>query len=105
MTTIENYIHPKYYKDIWPDLNGDFVDLSSDKWIKDWGSKNVPEELSTFIKTEFEAGNEHLRNYGKGKIKRSFAEIGAKKMTKNDLEEMRVFDELGSLFSAIKEHL
>lgn len=104
MTTLENYIHPKYYANIWPELKSSFVDFSK-QWQKDWAQKNVPVELSNFIKQERENGNDKLKNYGKDKIKRQFAELAARKMKKADFEEMKTYAELEKFFTAIKEHI
>lgn len=104
MLTLESYIHPKYYKNIWPDLTGTFVDTSSDSWLANWNDKNIPVELSSFIKSEFERGNVKLKKYSDKNIKKSFVEI-ASEMTKDDFEEMKTYEEIKKIFLEIKKHL
>jgi hypothetical protein len=105
LQTLESYIHPKYYKEVWTDLKGQFVDTSNTAWLMSWDSKDIPSELSKFILNEFNSGNNALSNYGSGKIKGLFASIAAPKMTREDLEEMQTAEELGSFFEAIKNGL
>lgn len=104
MLTLENYIHPKYYINIWPDLTNDFIDTSSDTWLTDWKNKNILIDLSNFIKLEFEGGKSTLRNYGAESIKKSFAKI-ASKMTMDDFKQMGTYEELEKLFEEIKKNL
>jgi putative ATP-dependent endonuclease of OLD family len=104
LLTVENYIHPRLYTEVWPTLAGAFVDTSTDGWLADWSEKNVPSELCTFIKAEFAEGNTTLLHYGQAKIKKQFSEVAAK-MTEADFREMGTFDEMKAFFDQIRGYL
>jgi len=104
MLTLENYIHPKYYKSIWPDLEGNFIDITNSEWLSVWKDKNIPVDLSAFIKSEFEGGNLKLKNYGKESIKKIFAKA-ANNSTESDFKEMKTHHELKVFFDEIKKYL
>lgn len=101
---LENYFHPSLYKNIWPSLNGNFVELSNDAWHEGWGERDIPKELSEFCKDEYENGNTELQHYSSGNIKKNFAH-NAHLMSKELFEEMGTFDELKALFVAIKDKI
>ena len=102
--TIENYFHPSLYASVWPKLNGRFVDCSNDSWISDWKDKNIPTELSAFIKAEFESGNSELKCYGKESVKKQLANK-ANLMTIELFKNMGSYDEINSFFDAVKSKL
>lgn len=102
--TLENYIHPRLYKTIWSDLRGNFIDASTDSWLDGWEEKNIPNELSAFIDTEFVGGNTSLKKYNSGNVKSSCAFV-AKEMTEADFKEMGTYDEIRVFFGEIQKHL
>lgn len=104
LLTIENYFHPSLYKTVWQELRGDFVDYSNNDWLEDWKNKNIPTELSTFIRAEFDSGNNSLKNYNSGCIKKNLAKK-ASNMTVELFQEMGTYVELNSFFDAIKSKL
>lgn len=104
LVTMEGYIHPRLYKEIWPELIGNFTDTTATSWQDDWKTKNIPIDLCEFIKAEFQSGNKGLKNYGSEKIKKNCAKI-SKRMTKKDFEDMGTYQELKAFFDSIKNHL
>ncbi|SCC32488.1 ATP-binding protein [Gilliamella intestini] len=103
MLEIENYIHPSLYKEFYP-IEDRFVNSTPD-WKNSWSNKNIPEELSAFLKSEKEAGNQAIKNESASKIKEVFATQLSKKMKKELFEELNVYDEVNGWFEQIKKHL
>ncbi|OCG32983.1 hypothetical protein A9G34_08875 [Gilliamella sp. Choc4-2] len=103
MLEIENYIHPSLYKELYP-IEDRFVNSTPD-WKNSWSNKNIPEELSAFLKSEKEAGNQEIKNESASKIKEVFATQLSKKMKKELFEELNVYDEVNGWFEQIKKHL
>lgn len=101
LLTMENYFHPVLYKEVWPELKTDFVNCLDEAWRSDWNDRNIPNELSEFIKAEYIAGNHDLKNYGSNSIKKKLAQ-NASLMTPDLVHQMDTFDELNSFFEAIK---
>ena len=101
----ENYIHPRYYKSAWPELTGNFIDWTDKNWLTEWKDKDVPTELSSFIKQEFIKGNIKLDSYSARLVKSKISKVCACAMKKIDFEEMGSFEEFDSFFLAIKEKL
>lgn len=104
LLTLENYFHPSLYKIIWNNLQGDFVDLSNDSWKIGWGDKNIPNELSLFIRTEHDSGNNELKNFCSESVKKCIAK-NSHHMTNELFIELGVLDELSAFFEAIKSKL
>ncbi|MWP48033.1 hypothetical protein [Gilliamella sp. Pas-s27] len=103
MLEIENYIHPSLYKEFYP-IEDRFVNSTPD-WKNSWSNKNIPEELSAFLKSEKEAGNQAIKNESASKIKEVFANQLSKKMKKELFEELNAYDEVNGWFEQIKKHL
>lgn len=101
--TIENYIHPSLYKSIWPELKGNFID-DKKEWCNGWAQRNIPNELSAFIKAEYDGGNTKLKNYCSSNIKKSLAKTSCN-LTKDLLEEMGALTELEAFFAEIKKYV
>jgi putative ATP-dependent endonuclease of OLD family len=102
--TMENYIHPKYYIQIWPSLTNSFTDYETDDWATGWEDINIPNDLSDFVRAEFDSGNKELRGYCKERIKKHLADV-ASEMKEEDFTEMGTYDELKALFDEIKRHI
>lgn len=105
LLTIENYFHPKYYKQIWTNLKGDYIENISDLlWLSDWKEKDIPRELSTFITSESESGNSALDKCNFSNVKKHIAR-NSSLMTVDDFKEMKTYEELSTFFKEIKKNL
>lgn len=101
---IENYLHPRHYSSIWPQMRTQFVNLRNSEWLGSWSERDLPRELGTVLRTEHEDGNSELIDFAKSKIKKRFAEA-AKHMTTEDFDEMGTRPELHELFTEIRRHI
>jgi len=103
MLEIENYIHPRIIKEIYPIVE-DFMH-SNDGWVEEWKSKNIPKDLSVFLKTLKAAGNTEITGEGAGSIKRILSEQAAPLVTLDDLIQLEAHDEVSNWFEKVKENL
>lgn len=103
MLEIENYIHPRIIKEIYP-IEEDFMH-SNDGWVDEWKSKNIPKDLSVFLKTLKAAGNTEITGEGAGSIKRILSEQAAPLVTLDDLIQLEAHDEVSNWFEKVKENL
>lgn len=100
---IENYIHPSLIKDLYS-IDEDFVDLNSN-WRPDWRVKDIPKELSEFLKKLKQNGNNKILKEGKDSIKALFSSVGSSKMTESLFREMEVYDEIAGWFNEVKKYI
>jgi putative ATP-dependent endonuclease of OLD family len=103
MLEIENYIHPRIIKEIYP-IEEDFMH-SNDGWVEEWKSKNIPKDLSVFLKTLKAAGNTEITGEGAGSIKRILSEQAAPLVTLDDLIQLEAHGEVSNWFEKVKENL
>lgn len=103
MLELENYIHPSLYNIAYP-ITEQFVDLSSN-WISTWSSRDIPSELSRFLKNEKAAGNSNIKNDGASSIKNIFSSELSKHMTEQLLKDLNAYDEVNGWFEQIKKYL
>ena len=103
MLEVENYIHPRLIKEIYP-IQEDFMH-SNDGWVEEWKNKNIPKDLSTFLKALKAAGNTEITNEGAGSIKRILSEQAAPLLTLDDLIQLEAHDEVNNWFQKVKENL
>lgn len=101
MYEIENYIHPSLIRQLYP-IEDQFVDLEGE-WLNEWKNKNVPKDLSDFLKTLKADGNDQIRDESQGSIKRVLSTRGAPLMTLDLLRELDAYDEVNGWFERIKE--
>lgn len=101
MMELENYVHPKLIKEVYP-VDEDFVE-TKEGWLEDWKNKNIPKDLSTFLKELKVAGNDEIRDEGPASIKRIFSTRAAPLMTIDLLHELEAHDEVNKWFNRIKE--
>ncbi|MBO2676298.1 ATP-binding protein [Shewanella algae] len=103
MLEVENYIHPRLIKKIYP-IEEDFMH-SNDGWVEEWKNKNIPKDLSTFLKGLKAAGNTEIVGEGAGTIKRVLSEQAAPLLTLQDLIELDALEEVSGWFEKVKENL
>jgi predicted ATP-binding protein involved in virulence len=103
MLEVENYIHPRLIKEIYP-IQEDFMH-SNDGWVEEWKNKNIPKDLSTFLKALKAEGNTEITNEGAGSIKRILSEQAAPLLTLDDLIQLEAHDEVSNWFEKVKENL
>ena len=103
MLEVENYIHPRLIKEVYP-IEEDFMH-SNDGWLNEWKNKNIPKDLSTFLKGLKAAGNTEIVGEGPGTIKRVLSERAAPLLTLEDLIELEAHEEVSGWFEKIKEGL
>ncbi|HCG6615635.1 TPA: ATP-binding protein [Vibrio parahaemolyticus] len=103
MLEVENYIHPRLFKEVYP-IDDDFIDLV-DGWENEWKHKNIPKDLSIFLKELKAAGNNEIAGEGAGSIKRILSEKAAPLVTVEDLRQLGAYEEVYGWFDRIKENL
>lgn len=103
MLEVENYIHPRIIKEIYP-IEEDFMH-SNDGWVDEWKSKNIPKDLSVFLKALKAAGNTEITGEGAGSIKKILSEQAAPLVTLDDLIQLEAHDEVSNWFEKVKENL
>ncbi|MDN3487022.1 ATP-binding protein [Pseudoalteromonas sp. APC 3224] len=103
MLEVENYIHPRLIKEVYP-IEEDFMH-SNEGWIEEWKNKNIPKDLSTFLKSLKAAGNTDIVGEGAGTIKRILSEQAAPLMTIDDLIQLDAHEEVSGWFERVKENL
>jgi hypothetical protein len=103
MLEVENYIHPRLIKEVYP-IEEDFMH-SNDGWVDEWKNKNIPKDLSTFLKGLKAAGNTEIVGEGAGTIKRVLSEQAAPLLTLEDLIELEAHEEVSGWFEKVKESL
>jgi len=101
MRELENYIHPSLIKQIYP-IEDDFVEIH-EGWLDNWKGKDIPRDLSTFLKELKSSGNNEIRDEGSQSIKRLFSTRAAPLMTIDFLHELEAHDEVNGWFDKIKE--
>jgi putative ATP-dependent endonuclease of OLD family len=103
MLEVENYVHPRLIKEVYP-IEDDFMH-SEDGWVNEWKNKNIPKELSVFLKGLKAAGNMEITGEGVGSIKRIFSEHAAPLITIEDLVQLGAHDEVCDWFEKVKVNL
>lgn len=103
MLEVENYIHPRLIKEVYP-IEEDFMH-SNDGWVDEWKNKNVPKDLSAFLKDLKAAGNLEIVGEGAGTIKRVLSEQAAPLLTLEDLIQLEAHEEVSGWFGKVKESL
>lgn len=103
MLEVENYIYPRLIKEVYP-IEEDFMH-SNDGWVDEWKNKNIPKDLSTFLKGLKAAGNTEIVGEGAGTIKRVLSEQAAPLLTIEDLIELEAHEEVSGWFEKVKESL
>jgi AAA15 family ATPase/GTPase len=103
MLEVENYVHPRLIKEVYP-IEDDFMH-SEDGWVDEWKNKNIPKELSVFLKALKAAGNTEITGEGAGSIKRIFSEQAAPLITIDDLVQLGAHDEVNDWFEKVKVNL
>lgn len=103
MLELENYIHPSLYNIAYP-IEEQFVNLSSN-WISTWSSRDIPKELSQFLKTKKAAGNSNIKGEGESSIKNIFSSVLSKHMTEQLFKDLNAYDEVNGWFEQIKKYL
>lgn len=100
MNEIENYLHPEIIKEIFS-IDEDFIDMNDENWLHDWKKKDVPKELSAFLKKLKADGNSKIRGESVEAIKPLFAHKGSCKLTKKHIQELEAEDEIKNWISKI----
>lgn len=100
---LENYIHPKHIKNVYG-ITDDFVKTEGD-WLNDWNNKNIPSDLSDFLKALKRNGNPHIIGEGQGTIKNILSQQAAKLMSIDDFKELDAYNEISGWFERTNERL
>ncbi|MBT2055843.1 AAA family ATPase [Enterobacter hormaechei subsp. hoffmannii] len=103
MWELENYIHPSLYTKAYP-IQGQFIDMSVD-WKTTWPDKNIPTELSAFLKAEKNSGNQLIMNEGSSSIKNVFSSTLSQHMDEALFRDLNAYDEVNGWFDKIKSYL
>ena len=103
MVEVENYIHPSLIKEVYP-IEENFIH-SDVGWVDEWKTKNIPRDLSIFLKQLKAEGNTAIRGEGADSIKKKFAERAAPLMTIPLLKDLEAYDEVNGWFEKIKESI
>lgn len=103
MLEVENYIHPRLIKEVYP-IEEDFMHFD-EGWVDEWKNKNVPKDLSAFLKGLKAAGNKEIVGEGAGTIKRVLSEQAAPLLTIEDLIQLEAHEEVRGWFEKVKESL
>jgi putative ATP-dependent endonuclease of OLD family len=103
MLELENYIHPSIISSLYP-IQEVFCDIKPG-WLDEWRNKDVPKELSAFLKNIKAAGNAAITGEGADSIKRIFSEKGSPLMTIELLKELESYEEVENWFNQIKAHI
>lgn len=103
MLEVENYIHPRLIKEVYP-IEEDFMHFD-EGWVDEWKNKNVPKDLSAFLKGLKAAGNKEIVGEGAGTIKRVLSEQAAPLLTIEDLIQLEAHEEVKGWFEKVKESL
>lgn len=101
MLEVENYIHPSLIKSVYP-IQDNFMH-DNEGWLEEWKEKNIPKDLSSFLKNLKAAGNNAIKNEGPSSIKRIFCTEAAPLMTVELLQDLQAHDEVNGWFNIIKE--
>jgi putative ATP-dependent endonuclease of OLD family len=100
---IENYLHPKFIKEIYG-IENDFIDLTSN-WQTDWKQMNVSREVSNFLKDLKENGHTHIRGESERVVKIKLGNEIHSRMTKDDLEDLGILEEIEFWIQKIRERI
>jgi predicted ATP-binding protein involved in virulence len=103
MLEVENYIHPRLIKEVYP-IEEEFMH-SGEGWVSEWKNKNIPKDLSVFLKDLKIAGNTQIVGEGAGTIKRILSEKAAPLMTLDDLIQLEAHEEVSGWFEKVRENL
>lgn len=101
MHEMENYIHPSLISKVYP-IQEEFFSIHGE-WQKEWGSKNIPKELSSFLKKLKLNDNNQITGEGQSSIKRILASKAAPLMTVDLLKDLSVYDEVNGWFEKLRE--
>jgi AAA15 family ATPase/GTPase len=102
MWELENYIHPSLYSRVYATQNP-FIDLTLD-WKTSWSDRDIPTELSTFLKAEKQNGNHSIMNEGAKAIKNVFSNSLSIHMSEELFRDLNAYDEVNGWFQKIKSH-
>ncbi|MCM5530326.1 ATP-binding protein [Parasegetibacter sp. NRK P23] len=102
MYEIENYIHPDLIGGLYK-VTDIFFDTSTPNWIDTWKIKDVPKELSVFLKALKAAGQTHIRGESPEAIKPTLAYKGSPLLTKKHIEDLKADKEVESWVSKIQD--
>lgn len=100
---IENYVHPKYIKDIYG-IQDEFVDFATE-WQANWKSINAPKEVSAFLKNLKANGQDTIRGEGERVVKIKLGNEIHPRMTLADIQELGVEDEIMSWIEKVRERI
>lgn len=100
---IENYVHPKYIKDVYG-IDEDFMDFGSD-WKETWKSMDIPTELSNFLKELKANGNGEIRGEGKRVVKIKLGNEIHPLMGVEDIEDLEIVDEINEWIARVRERI
>lgn len=103
MYEMENYIHPSLISQVYP-IGDDFF-TTQGTWQVEWGSKNVPKDLSTFLKQLKANGNNQITDEGVNSIKRILSTRIAPLMTVELLHDLTVYDEVNEWFDKLNSFI
>ena len=103
MLELENYIHPSLIKSLYP-IDEDFCEIKPG-WLDNWKNKDVPKELSAFLKGLKTSGNTEITGEGSDSIKRIFSDKGAQLMTVDFLHQLEAYEEIEDWFIRIKAYI
>lgn len=100
---IENYVHPKYIKNIYR-IDEEFIDFETD-WKPIWKEMDIPTELSDFLKGLKANGNGQIRGEGKNVVKIKLGNEIHPLMSIEDLEELGIIDEINGWIDKVRERI
>lgn len=100
---IENYVHPKYIKDIYG-IQEEFVDLTT-SWQAGWKAMDVPKEVSNFLRNLKANGQTTIRGESERVVKIKLGNEIHPRMTLADIHELGVKDEIQSWIDKVIERI
>ena len=100
---IENYVHPKYIKDIYS-IQEEFVDFST-PWQTNWKTMDAPKEVSDFLNDLKTNGQTYIRGESERVVKKKLGNEIHPRMTLADIQELGVEDEIKLWIDKIKERI
>ncbi|MCL1074558.1 ATP-binding protein [Shewanella dokdonensis] len=99
MCEMENYIHPSLISQVYH-IQEEFFPTQGE-WQEEWSSKNIPKELSSFLKQLKANGNNEITDEGQSSIKRILSSKAAPLMTVDLLKDLSAYDEVNGWFEQL----
>ncbi len=103
MYEMENYIHPSLISQVYP-IEEEFFSTQGN-WQVEWCFKNVPKDLSTYLKQLKATRNNQITDEGASSIKRILSSRASPLMTVELLQDLKVYDEVNEWFEKLNNFI